>query len=317
MGSRYVRVMSRMGIHVSAVSITGRCERNSLPAHTKIETLENASSEKVDLTVVASNTKRHLRDAEVFGDLSHFVLIEKPAAVTARQLYEFAPDLRARCAISSPLKTMHGFSIAKKSLGEIGRIQSIQIICHSWLPNWRPGRDYRNSYSADPEQGGVLLDLIHEIDYAISLFGVPDAIAAELSSDLALSIPVDTRADLTWHYPTFLLSMSLDFGVRNARRSLVVNGSQGVLEWDLLSARLTVTNQDSDLRFDETYTQDLHRDVLLQRQLSFIELPDSDFRKTSFEHGGQNLVVCDVARMSSRQGGIALPVHRFRGRDDH
>ena len=51
---------------------------------------------------------------------------------------------------------------------------SARVICSSYLPDWRPGVDYRTVYSAHKALGGgVTIDLIHEWDYLVDLFGVP------------------------------------------------------------------------------------------------------------------------------------------------
>ena len=38
----------------------------------------------------------------------------------------------------------------------------MDIECLSWLPDWRPGRDILAGYSARENEGGVLLDLVHD-----------------------------------------------------------------------------------------------------------------------------------------------------------
>ena len=44
-----------------------------------------------------------------------------------------------------------------------------------WLPAWRPATDYRSQYSAQRSLGGgIVLDAIHEIDYALALAGPAD-----------------------------------------------------------------------------------------------------------------------------------------------
>ena len=44
-----------------------------------------------------------------------------------------------------------------------------------YLPDWRTNADYSKSYSASFEMGGgVLFDLIHEIDLAVNLMGQPE-----------------------------------------------------------------------------------------------------------------------------------------------
>ena len=54
-------------------------------------------------------------------------------------------------------------------------VYSARVLCSSYLPGWRPGVDYRTVYSAHKDMGGgVTIDLIHEWDYLVELFGKPE-----------------------------------------------------------------------------------------------------------------------------------------------
>ena len=48
--------------------------------------------------------------------------------------------------------------------GVLGDISSVVSIGASYLPNWRPGQNFKHNYAADPIAGGVLFDWVHEID---------------------------------------------------------------------------------------------------------------------------------------------------------
>ena len=53
-------------------------------------------------------------------------------------------------------------------------MHSVRAMCSSYLPEWRPGVDWKKCYSAHADMGGgVDIDLIHEWDYLTYLFGFP------------------------------------------------------------------------------------------------------------------------------------------------
>ena len=69
------------------------------------------------------------------------------------------------------------------------KLWTIHVFCGSYLPDWRPGRDYRETSSAMRDSGGgVLLDLSHELDYIQWLAGrlEVDHAVSEKVSDLEI-----------------------------------------------------------------------------------------------------------------------------------
>ena len=104
-------------------------------------------------------------------------------------------------------------------LPQIGAVHAVRVECQSYLPDWRPGSDYRESYSARADEGGVLRDLIHEIDYATWLFGWPVAVTARYGNTGRLGIAAEEWAELAWEAPADVeVSMRLDYLTRPPRR---------------------------------------------------------------------------------------------------
>ena len=163
--------------------------------------LSETITDERSLLVVASDTNRHVEDAlEGISLGCNSVLIEKPLASTLSDIPNLsatAAQKRAKVFVACNLRFDAGLILFRECLPEIGKLHHIRIEAQSYLPEWRPQRDYRESYSASSEQGGVLRDLIHEIDYAIWLFGKPAAVTAQLSNSGELGISAEESADIS------------------------------------------------------------------------------------------------------------------------
>ncbi len=87
-----------------------------------------------------------------------------------------------------------------------------RVICSSYLPDWRPGVDYRTVYSAHKAMGGgVTIDLIHEWDYLVELFGVPEKLYNFKGTYSDLEIDSDDLSVYIARYPTLLAEVHLDY----------------------------------------------------------------------------------------------------------
>ena len=106
-----------------------------------------------------------------------------------------------------------------KALCEREHVAAARTICSSYLPEWRPGTDYRECYSAHAELGGgVVLDLIHEWDYLSWLFGLPLETEGFCGHFSPLEITSDDVAVYAARYRDLLLSLQLDYIGRVPRR---------------------------------------------------------------------------------------------------
>ena len=114
------------------------------------------------------------------------------------------------------------------------KITKVKIVCQSWLPDWRPNQDYRQSYSAKKVLGGgVLLDLSHEIDYALWWFGPVKKVTAKLQSAPELQIETESIADLNLEFQSGIkAAIHLSYAShKNERYCEVVTNSQ-TLRWN-------------------------------------------------------------------------------------
>jgi len=95
-----------------------------------------------------------------------------------------------------------------------------RFCCASWLPDWRPGQDYRSNYAADPVTGGVIFDSIHEVDLACHLLGRAKVQSASAVRTGILDMPSEDVADIVLRHDAGCQSaIHLDYVTRPRPRA--------------------------------------------------------------------------------------------------
>ncbi|MBI3456371.1 MAG: Gfo/Idh/MocA family oxidoreductase [Candidatus Rokubacteria bacterium] len=270
------------------------------------EDLAEAARQGATAAVIATDSGRHLGDALEAMACGLDLLVEKPLAVDAeeaRQLCARAEALSRHVFVGCTLRFSESLGRFREWLPRVGRVHAVRIECRSFLPSWRPGRPYQASYSSRRGEGGVLRDLIHEIDYAGWLFGWPAAVHARLSNLGRLGIDAEELAELTWEdrYGG-VVSVGLDYLTAPTRRRMQAFGERGMLEWDGVeqAVRLSLAG-----RPEERVASPQAREAMLQAQdLAALRAwrGEPDARLASGEDGWRALAVCDAARRSSETG---------------
>ena len=122
-------------------------------------------------------------------------------------------------------------------------VLEVQAYCGSYLPDWRPGQDYRKNYSALTELGGgVHLDLIHELDYLKYIFGDPIRHCGFWNRFSNLEIDSVDSAHYWLTYPGFGVSILLNYFRRSPKRTLEVTTTDKTLYLDLIKGVVTEDN---------------------------------------------------------------------------
>lgn len=300
-GLRHLQVLASLpGIEPVAVPVRReRVHELRDEGRTAEPTLDAARANGVAAVVIASDTGRHVADALAVADLPR--LVEKPIAPSGAE----ARRLRGAAAVhvACVLRFDEGLLWMKERLPRLGRLTLADAECLSWLPSWRPHRDFRAGYAARPGEGGVLLDLIHEIDYCAWLFGAVTNVRAHLENRGVLGLPVEVeesaRLELQ-HASGVCTSVRLSYAVRPTSRRLRVWGEHGELSWDGV-ARTVVWRDCEGQSLEGHQWSGPHAMYLAQGEAWVASLRGGSARQlATLEEGIHAVAVCDAARASSQ-----------------
>ncbi len=136
---------------------------------------------------------------------------------------------------------------------KIGDIYSVRTEVGSYLPNWRPGTDYKNGVSAQKTLGGgVLLELSHEIDYLVWLFGDVNWVEAVVSMQGCLDIDVEDTAHILFGFNGMdnvkekIVSLNMDFIRHDPVRRCTIIGQNGSLSWNGIENKIQIYLNDTN-----------------------------------------------------------------------
>ena len=197
-----------------------------------------------DAAVVASPNGCHLADLRAAIEAGCHVMVEKPLAHTTDGLSDLLDAAAAQDRIVFVAQNLrfHPAVVgarARLTDGSAGEAIWARALAVSYLPDWRPGVDYRANYAADPATGGAVFDFIHEFDLMAHLLGpfVPKAAVARQTGRLEIDAE-DCVDALLCHGGGVISNLHLDFATRAAKRVTEIGTSEGVLTIDILARAL-------------------------------------------------------------------------------
>lgn len=253
-GRRHARILTELGCRVRAYDPVA--DVGAVPSVESCADVEEAL-DGARAAVIASPTSVHLDQAGQALERGCHVLVEKPIATSAdgvAALLERAERQARLLAVAMNLRFHPGPRGVKRVIdeGAIGRPLFAHFTFGSYLPDWRPDDDYRKSYSARRELGGgVLLDVIHEIDYAVWLLGSVRGVIASVGHASELEIDVEDFALLQLAFESGAhASMDLDYVDRSYRRGCRIVGTEGSVAWSWHEQHIVVygTSGEEDVR---------------------------------------------------------------------
>jgi predicted dehydrogenase len=219
--------------------------------------IQTALAETPDAVFVCTPTHGHLNLAEQALKAGAHLFIEKPLAVSLAGTDRLAKSVgeMARVALVGCNMRFHpGVTAMRSALeaGLIGQPYSYRAHVGEYLPDWRPGQDYRQAYSARAaEGGGIVMEGVHEIDYLRWLGGEVTDVRAMTARTSDLEIDAEDVAEIVLRLESGALAhIHLDYLRAVKARGCEVIGPGGLLIWASEGKppreRVTVRHYDAD-----------------------------------------------------------------------
>ncbi|MBR1575691.1 MAG: Gfo/Idh/MocA family oxidoreductase [Bacteroidales bacterium] len=226
-----------------------------LPGVRDIYSLDEMES-RPDFAIISNPTALHAETIRALLPLRVPLFIEKPlfAGLGHEDLLE---EIRRLGILTYVACNMRFLDTLRWLRGQVEalRINEVNVYCGSYLPDWRPGTDWRRCYSARTELGGgVHIDLIHEFDYIHWIFGDPQQVRKTLRHRSSLGIGAVDYANYCLEYEDFCISVVLNYYRRDYKRTVEVVAEEGTWTADLASGR--VTDADGRTLFESSQDDD-------------------------------------------------------------
>ena len=268
-----------------------------------------------EISVICTPASEHLDIAHSLLSVGSHLLIEKPLSnsqVGVVDLVKECQNNEKKMVVGYNLRFLNSLNQFKGYLdyGIVGDSLSVRCEVGQYLPNWRPDFDYRLSVSARENRGGgVLLELSHEIDYLMWIFGEIEWVQAILSKQSKLEIDVEDSAHLILGFcrsgsrTGLIATLNLDFIRHDASRKCIVIGEKGTLLWDGITNQVFLLNAE-EREWKILYEDDSGLDAsYLNEWLHFKQcLEGIKDPLVSGIDGLRVLQVVDAARQSSTTG---------------
>jgi len=305
---RHIKNLRYLYPEVEVVCVSASCrglEPSLVGASTVRDSIEQVLEGPLDLAIVASPAPLHLTNVHQLVSANIPVLVEKPLChdVAEIEKYDFTKS-DCRVGVAYNLRYMPSANMVKNTISDrtLGEVLNVHIECGQYLPDWRPGTDYRRGVSAQKKLGGgALLELSHELDYLLWIFGEISSVSAQVVNTKTLDIDVDDNVNAMLKSKSgFLIHLHLDFLQRTPRRMLRAVCENGNLVWNLLTNTVSIeaendTNQVlySDLSYDRN-------DMYIHQLKDFVAFAkdQSEFKSTIFSATRVMKLIAAIRRSS-------------------
>lgn len=204
-----------------------------------------------DIVFITNPTSLHLETALKFRQFTKAFFIEKPVFSSFNvdeQLVAYLDGIPSY--VACPLRYNPVIQYVKHNI-DLDKVIAVRAISSSYLPDWRPSQDYRETYSAHNDLGGgVDIDLIHEWDYLTWIFGFPNQCCAIMGKFSNLEIDSNDTAIYVAKNSKLTFEVHLDYYGRKTQRKLDIFTEYDTIQCDIVEGTVTYMNEERTLTFN-------------------------------------------------------------------
>ncbi|HTU23974.1 MAG TPA: Gfo/Idh/MocA family oxidoreductase [Pirellulales bacterium] len=248
-GRRHFRNLRELGYErfVFLRTRRGSLDDAEIAAWPSVHSVEEALAHRPSVAVIANPSALHVPVALAAAEAGCALFVEKPLSDSlsgCEQLLTVVRQKKLTTMIGCQFR-FHPLTIALRNAlleGRLGSPLGAEAEWGEYLPAWHPWENYRESYSARKELGGgVVLTLIHPLDYLFWLFGRTRRITGTTRPVPALKTPAgEDWADMLLEFADggVVARVHLDYWQRPPVHRLSVWGEQGTAKIDFHAGTL-------------------------------------------------------------------------------
>lgn len=267
---------------------------DDIPSIENIYSIDEIKNICPDFIIISNPTILHGSTIEKLIEFNIPLFIEKPALnylQQAEHITTLLTENNIRTYVACNLRFLDCLIYVKSKLAEKKEeLNEVNIYAGSYLPDWRPGKDYRDIYSANKNMGGgVHLDLIHELDYVYWIFGKPLQVTSIFRNNSTLQIDAIDYANYTCVYKHFVAGIILNYYRREYKRTLELVFTDAT--WLVNLAQNSITLIDGTVLFKSNQTI---ANTYLNQMAYFIDFIASGSKNSmnDFTQGIEVLKIC-------------------------
>lgn len=212
----------------------------------------------IDFVIISTPTYLHENDIIKFSKLGCPLFIEKPVLHNLKNIESlnnilFSNNIKTYVACN--MRFHPGIIHLKNFIdNNKSKINEVNVYFGSYMPNWRNGIDFRENYSCHEDMGGgVHLDLIHELDYCIWIFGFPKSIKSVFRKVSSLEINSVDYTNYILFYDDFTLNIKLNYYRIDSKREIEILTNDTTLIYDLIHNNV-FDNKSKQILYHEDFT---------------------------------------------------------------